>query len=32
MVSWMSKKKDSVALSSVKVEYIAAYEVGKEVV
>eukprot|EP00253_Pinus_taeda_P036133 PITA_36133 len=31
-VSWMSKKQDSIALSSGKAEYIAACEVGREVV
>jgi len=32
MISWMSRKHDLVALSSAKVEYIDACEVGKEVV
>lgn len=32
MVSWMSKKQDSYALSSVEVEYIATDKVGQEAV
>ena len=32
MISWMSRKEDPVALSSAEVEYVAACEVGKEVV
>jgi len=32
MISWMSRKKDLVALSSVELEYVDACEVGKEVV
>ncbi len=32
MISWMSKKKYLVALSSAEAEYVAACEVGKEVV
>ncbi len=32
MISWMSRKQDLVALSSVEVEYVVACEVGKEVV
>ena len=32
MISWMSRKQDLVALSSVEAEYVAACEVGKEVV
>ena len=32
MTSWISRKKDLVALSSGEVEYMAACEVGKEVV
>lgn len=32
MISWMSSNKDLVALSSVEAEYVAACEVGKEVV
>lgn len=32
MISWMSRKQDLVALSSAEVEYVAACEVGKEVV
>ncbi len=32
MISWMSRKQDTIALSSVEVEYVVACEVGKEVV
>lgn len=32
MISWMSRKQDSVALSSVELEYVIACEVGKEFV
>jgi len=32
MISWMSRRQDSVVLSSVEVEYVAACEVGKEAV
>ena len=32
MISWMSRKKDTIALSSVEAEYIAACEVGREAV
>ena len=32
MILWMSLKQDPVALSSVEAEYVAACEVGKEVV
>lgn len=32
MISWISIKQDPVALSSVEAEYVAACEVGKEVV
>jgi len=32
IISWMSKKKDPVALSSAEAEYVVACEVGKEVV
>ena len=32
MISWMSRKQESVSLSRVEVEYIAAYEVGRETV
>lgn len=32
MISWMSKKQDSLALSSVEAEYIATSEAGREVV
>lgn len=32
MISWMSRKQDLVALSSVEAEFVAACEVGKDVV
>ena len=32
MISWMSRKQDTVALSSVEVEYVAACEVSREAV
>jgi len=32
MISWMSRKKDPVALGSAEAEYVVACEVGKEVV
>lgn len=32
MISWMSRKKDHVSLSSVEVEYMVACEVEKEIV
>ena len=32
MISWMSRKKDTISLSSVKAEYVAACEVRKEAV
>jgi len=32
MISWMSRKQDFVALSSVEAKYVVACEVGKEVV
>lgn len=32
MISWMSRKQDPFALNSAKAEYVAACEVGKEVV
>jgi len=32
MISWMSRKQDHVSLGSVEAEYVAACEVGKEVV
>jgi len=32
MISWMSRKKDPVALSSAEADYVAACEVGNEVV
>jgi len=32
MISWMTRKQDPVALSSAEPEYVAACEVGKEVV
>lgn len=32
MISWMSRKQDSVTLSSVEAEYIVASEVGREAI
>ena len=32
MISWMSRKQDTVALSSVEAEYVAAYEVSIEAI
>lgn len=32
MISWMSRKKDTVALSNVEVEYVAACEVSREAI
>lgn len=32
MISWMSRKQDHVALSSVEAKYVATCDVGKEVV